>query len=172
MDEPTNGLWHIPSKSQAEKSLALTINEEKCLSYPPYQIRDLHSLINHVIILDQTKVLFNQSLSKISEHPWFGNVEGHQWFFIYSDASFIGKEIHLRTIKWNRSSETSISTAHYKKTEKINNAPKKLIVRQILCIYRIRDFILIWHLPPVKVLDNQLSVASAFYLLPPNLWRL
>ncbi|WP_347925182.1 ABC transporter ATP-binding protein [Pontimicrobium sp. SW4] len=125
MDEPTNGL-DIPSKSQFRKILASVINDEKCIVISTHQVRDLHNLIDHVIILDQTKVLFDQSLSKISEHLWFGktfqNIEDS---FIYSDVSFGGKAIHHRKDK----DETEVDlellfNAALSKTETINNALK------------------------------------------------
>lgn len=125
MDEPTNGL-DIPSKSQFRKILASTITDEKCFIIATHQVRDLHSLIDHVIILDQTKVLFNQSLAKISEHLWFGKTSKEtSGSFIYADVSFKGKAIHLR----NDKDETEVDlellfNGALQETEKINNALK------------------------------------------------
>ncbi len=125
MDEPTNGL-DIPSKSQFRKILASTINEEKCIIISTHQVRDLHSLIDHVVILDQTKVLFNQSLAKVSKYLWFGKTsQDIEDTLIYSDVTFGGKAIHHRKDK----NETEVDlellfNAALSETEKINNALK------------------------------------------------
>ncbi len=127
MDEPTNGL-DIPSKSQFRKILASTIDNEKCIVISTHQVRDLHSLIDHIIILDQTKVLFNQSLESVTEALWFGKAE-HEAndSYIYSEPPFGGKAIHYR--KERNESEVDLEllfNAALNKTEKINNAFKNV----------------------------------------------
>ena len=125
MDEPTNGL-DIPSKSQFRKILASVVDKGKCIVISTHQVRDLHSLIDHIVILDQTKVLFNQSLANVSEHLWFGKTSQDTGdSFIYSDISFGGKAIHYR--KDRNESEVDLEllfNATLSETEKINNALK------------------------------------------------
>jgi ABC-2 type transport system ATP-binding protein len=65
LDEPTNGL-DIPSKSQFRKVIASSMDESRCILISTHQVRDLSSLIDHVIILDNGQVTFYQSTFDIS----------------------------------------------------------------------------------------------------------
>ncbi|MEO0526714.1 MAG: ABC transporter ATP-binding protein [Bacteroidota bacterium] len=96
MDEPTNGL-DIPSKSQFRKIMASSVDERKCIVISTHQIRDLYSLINHVIVLDDSKVAFDRPLSIVSENLWFGKPpRGVKEDLIYSEATFGGKAVLAR----------------------------------------------------------------------------
>ena len=123
MDEPTNGL-DIPSKSQFRKIMALAVDEGKCIIISTHQVRDLHSLINHVVILDQSKVAFNQPLSNISEYLWFGKpMRDEKESIIYSETSFGGKAMLFRQDR----DETEVDlellfNAVLSESNKINNA--------------------------------------------------
>jgi ABC-2 type transport system ATP-binding protein len=65
LDEPTNGL-DIPSKSQFRRIIASSMDEERSIVISTHQVRDLASLIDHIIILENGKVVFNQSTMEIS----------------------------------------------------------------------------------------------------------
>lgn len=65
MDEPTNGL-DIVSKSQFRKVIAGSVDERKCILISTHQVRDLENLIDEVVILDEGKILFNQSMEDIA----------------------------------------------------------------------------------------------------------
>lgn len=96
MDEPTNGL-DIPSKSQFRKVMAASVDKGQCIVISTHQVRDLHSLINHVIILDDARVVLNQSLQRISEVLWFGRASGQDKNeIVYSEGAFGGKTIVKR----------------------------------------------------------------------------
>lgn len=96
MDEPTNGL-DIPSKSQFRKVMASAVDEGTCIVISTHQVRDLHSLINHVVILDNAHVVFNQSLETVSEGLWFGKAPNpEEPSILYSESSFGGKTILTR----------------------------------------------------------------------------
>ncbi len=96
MDEPTNGL-DIPSKSQFRKLMASVADDQRCIVISTHQVRDLHSLINHVIILDQGKVTFDHSLSKVSDRLWFGKpTHDTTGAVVYSESSFAAKKVLLR----------------------------------------------------------------------------
>lgn len=93
MDEPTNGL-DIPSKSQFRKIIAKVADQGKCIVIATHQVRDLHSLINHLMILDQSKVVFDESLFEVSEHLWFGKpTEKDKHAIIYDEPSLGGKAV-------------------------------------------------------------------------------
>ncbi len=96
MDEPTNGL-DIPSKSQFRKVMASAVDDGKCIVIATHQVRDLHSLINHVMILDNANVVFDRSLETVSEALWFGKANAsNQSDIVYSESSFGGRSVLVR----------------------------------------------------------------------------
>ena len=70
MDEPTNGL-DIPSKSQFRKIVAQGMNEEKLMLLSTHQVRDIDQVLDHVTIIDQSRVLLNASLAEVSSRLAF-----------------------------------------------------------------------------------------------------
>lgn len=66
LDEPTNGL-DIPSKVQFRKILASALTEERCIIVSTHQVRDLDSLIDTLIVLQDQKIVLNNGLDVISE---------------------------------------------------------------------------------------------------------
>ena len=70
MDEPTNGL-DIPSKSQFRKVIASGMSDEKAVIISTHQVRDIDSLLDHVLIMDGSKLLLNESVSTICEKLYF-----------------------------------------------------------------------------------------------------
>lgn len=70
MDEPTNGL-DILSKSQFRRVIAGTLDEEKCIIISTHQVKDLENLIDRVMIIDEGKILFDQTMDDISRRLEF-----------------------------------------------------------------------------------------------------
>ena len=70
MDEPTNGL-DIPSKSQFRKVIAAGMSDDKAVIISTHQVRDIDSLLDHVLIMDGSKLLLNESVSTICEKLYF-----------------------------------------------------------------------------------------------------
>ena len=70
MDEPSNGL-DIPSKSQFRKVIASGMTDEKSVIISTHQVRDIDSLLDHVLIMDGTQLLLNQSVASICERLYF-----------------------------------------------------------------------------------------------------
>jgi len=66
LDEPTNGL-DIPSKTQFRKLVAEAVTEERCLILSTHQVRDLESLIDTIIILENRSVLMNETTEDIGK---------------------------------------------------------------------------------------------------------
>ena len=64
MDEPTNGL-DIPSKRQFRKILSHTITNNRLFLISTHQIRDLHSLIDTVLVLKNGRVVFHRDIIEI-----------------------------------------------------------------------------------------------------------
>ncbi len=82
MDEPTNGL-DIPSKSQFRKLVTTGMNDDKLILISTHQVRDISDILDHVTIIDQSRVLLNTSfadvMSKIAFRPL---KEGDQPLFV------------------------------------------------------------------------------------------
>jgi ABC-2 type transport system ATP-binding protein len=72
LDEPTNGL-DIPSKGIFRSLLASAFSEEKIFILSTHQVRDLQSLIDSVIILENHKIALQQSLDHIARKFSFGH---------------------------------------------------------------------------------------------------
>lgn len=66
MDEPTNGL-DIPGKSAFRRTIASEMTDERTIVISTHQVRDIDRLLDHVIILNWSRVLLNASLSSIME---------------------------------------------------------------------------------------------------------
>ena len=73
MDEPSNGL-DIPSKSQFRKVIATGMSEEKSVIISTHQVRDIDSLLDHVVVMDGSKVLLNESVARICEKLCFAEL--------------------------------------------------------------------------------------------------
>jgi ABC-2 type transport system ATP-binding protein len=65
MDEPTNGM-DIMSKSQFRKVMAGALDEKKCVIISTHQVKDLENLIDRITIIDEGKILFDQTIDQIS----------------------------------------------------------------------------------------------------------
>ena len=71
MDEPTNGL-DIPSKATFRRLVASLIDDNQTVIISTHQVRDLESLIDTVLILDQRQIVLNKTLNEIGEKLYFG----------------------------------------------------------------------------------------------------
>jgi len=67
LDEPTNGL-DIPSKSQFRRILAGAINEERLFIISTHQVRDMANLIDPLVILDEGRIIYHQTLENTGRH--------------------------------------------------------------------------------------------------------
>ncbi len=94
MDEPTNGL-DIISKSQFRKVLAEALDEDRCIIISTHQVKDLENLIDRVTIIDEGKILFDETVEdisrKLSFRLSFDDAETKQAF--YSESSLRGNAI-------------------------------------------------------------------------------
>ena len=64
MDEPTNGL-DIPGKSQFRKFIASGMTDDKTIVISTHQVRDIDKVLDHVLIMDNSRVLLDESISGI-----------------------------------------------------------------------------------------------------------
>ena len=70
MDEPTNGL-DIPGKSQFRKFMASGMTDNKTIVISTHQIRDIDKMLDSVMIMDESRVLLNESTVHICEKLCF-----------------------------------------------------------------------------------------------------
>jgi ABC-2 type transport system ATP-binding protein len=73
MDEPTNGL-DIPSKKQFRKIIAGVIKDDQLIIISTHQVKDLDSLIDYVLILEDKQIILNQPVENITEKLAFKQV--------------------------------------------------------------------------------------------------
>lgn len=91
MDEPTNGL-DILSKSQFRKILAQALDDERCIIISTHQVKDLENLIDRVTIIDEGKILFDQTVEAITKKLSFRFAYDQQdaATAFYSESSLMG----------------------------------------------------------------------------------
>ena len=70
MDEPTNGL-DIPGKSAFRSFIASVINDERTIIISTHQVRDVDSILDHIIIMDNHTALLNAPISEIMDKLLF-----------------------------------------------------------------------------------------------------
>ena len=97
LDEPTNGL-DIPSKVKFRQLIASSMNENRLLIISTHQIRDLDNLIDHVIIINDGKVLINEPLDEVSKQLSFKTLSDIPDYMsvYYSEESFRGTSVVVR----------------------------------------------------------------------------
>lgn len=88
MDEPTNGL-DIPSKSTFRRLMASAADETRLVIISTHQVRDLHSLIDMVAILDNGRMVLNASTYEITEKLLFDvdNTKTTEGTVLYTEES-------------------------------------------------------------------------------------
>jgi ABC-2 type transport system ATP-binding protein len=70
MDEPTNGL-DIPSKGQFRRMVASVLDESRCVIISTHQVRDLDSLIDSLVIMDNHEIAMSESIETITHRLLF-----------------------------------------------------------------------------------------------------
>lgn len=107
LDEPTNGL-DIPSKLAFRKLVASQMNDNRIVLISTHQTRDLENLIDHVLIVDNGKLLLDSSMETIGETLTFKIVEpGEEGLFYYSEESFLGTSVVARN-QWGEQSKINL----------------------------------------------------------------
>lgn len=70
MDEPTNGL-DISGKSQFRKFIASGMADDKTILISTHQVRDIDKVLDHVLIMDDSRILLNEPTTRICEKLLF-----------------------------------------------------------------------------------------------------
>ncbi len=71
MDEPTNGL-DIPSKAAFRRMVAEVQTEERTIIISTHQAKEIESLIDNVIMLDEKGLILNSSIEELGQRFTFG----------------------------------------------------------------------------------------------------
>ena len=70
MDEPTNGL-DIPSKSQFRRVVANNMGDDRTIIISTHQVHDVETLLDHILILCENRMLLDSSTADICEQYCF-----------------------------------------------------------------------------------------------------
>ncbi len=73
MDEPTNGL-DIPSKALFRKVVAKNMTDDRTIIISTHQVHDVESLLDHIIIIDHSRVLMDSSVGDVTDKYAFRNI--------------------------------------------------------------------------------------------------
>lgn len=104
LDEPTNGL-DIPSKSQLRKAIAMALNEEGSIVISTHQARDLESLIDTILIIENGKIVFNYGYDAIT-----GKLSFEKSLTLNSDEEILYKEESLGGYKLVKKAKSTNET--------------------------------------------------------------
>ena len=77
MDEPTNVL-DFPGKSQFRKFIASGMTDDKTILISTHQVRDIDKVLDHVLIMDNSRVLLNESTMSICDKLFFTESENRE----------------------------------------------------------------------------------------------
>lgn len=107
MDEPTNGL-DIPGKSAFRRFIAKNMTDERTIIISTHQTRDIEKLIDHVIIMNNSNILLNESMLSISSRLKFITTSDKALIesALYSQPSIEGANVILAN---DDDSETEIN---------------------------------------------------------------
>lgn len=82
MDEPTNGL-DIMAKSQFRKFIASGMSDERTIVISTHQVRDIDNVLDHVVIMNNSRVLLDESIVRVTE----------RLAFVESDSPALAEEV-------------------------------------------------------------------------------
>ena len=94
MDEPSNGL-DIPSKSQFRRVVASGMAEDKTVIISTHQVRDIDSLLDHVVIIEGSRTLLNRSVADICSRLCFTELSSGE---LTGDELFTQPSMHGQSV--------------------------------------------------------------------------
>jgi ABC-2 type transport system ATP-binding protein len=84
LDEPSNG-FDIPSKAAFRSVLASTFSEEKTIILSTHMVRDLETMIDRVLILEDHRIILNQEADQNLESLFNASVSIPETSSFYSE---------------------------------------------------------------------------------------
>lgn len=96
LDEPTNGL-DIPGKSRFRKFVVSAMNDERTILISTHQVRDIDRILDHIIITDSNRVIFDHSVAETLSRLRFTTTENRKAAeeALFAQPSVGGSEIIL-----------------------------------------------------------------------------
>ncbi len=64
-------VWTFPVKSQFRKFIASGMSDDKTIVISTHQVRDIDKVLDHVLIMDDSRVLLDESTSSICDKLYF-----------------------------------------------------------------------------------------------------
>ena len=97
MDEPTNGL-DIPSKSLFRKVVASNMSDDRTLIISTHQVHDVESLLDHLLLIDNGRLLLNASVSDLTDRYAFRYLQPSEMSddVLYAEPSLQGNASIIR----------------------------------------------------------------------------
>lgn len=108
LDEPTNGL-DIPSKSLFRKTLVSSVSDEQLVFISTHQVKDIETIIDTIVVLDEGKIVYNESVFAISQQLQFKTITSLSGVqsLIYNEKCLGGYRVIMEA---NEQEETVIDT--------------------------------------------------------------
>lgn len=96
MDEPTNGL-DIPGKSAFRRFIASNMNDDRIVIISTHQVRDIDNLLDHIVMLNENKLICSSSINDITSHLAFLSLRDNQAVdgILFSQATLEGNQVIL-----------------------------------------------------------------------------
>lgn len=96
LDEPTNGL-DIPGKSRFRKFIVSSMTDDRTIVISTHQVRDIDRILDHIIITDSNRVLFDHTVVETLSRLRFLSTDSPRLKeeALYSQPSVNGAEIIL-----------------------------------------------------------------------------
>jgi len=118
MDEPTNGL-DIPGKATFRRFIASNMTDERSVIISTHQVADINLLLDHVLILNNSRVLLNASTSDITSKLAFTTTENPDVIArsLFSQPSLGGTAVILPAAE-GQETEINLETLFQLATEK------------------------------------------------------
>ena len=108
MDEPTNGL-DIPSKTQFRRAVANNMTDDRTLIISTHQVHDVETLLDHILILSESRMLLNASIGEICEKYSFEFRQPQEMddTVVYAEPTLQGNAVIVK--RTANSSETQVN---------------------------------------------------------------
>lgn len=96
MDEPTNGL-DIPGKNAFRRFVAGSMSDSRTFVISTHQVRDVGQILDHVLIMDDGKILLDAATSDIQKRLFFAQTNSQEMVerSLYSEPSITGMSVIL-----------------------------------------------------------------------------
>ena len=92
LDEPTNGL-DIPSKAIFRQMVAGALDNDQIVIISTHQVKDVETLIDKILLVDNGQVIFNETIMKLSEKYSFKVVSHLPEQVFYSELNPMGYKV-------------------------------------------------------------------------------